>query len=132
MILNLSCLNFPQGGRISLDMQLHNHCTTVSRIFKLQQNKTFTNGYLHKCIYLVNIGSNDYINNYLQPTYYTTSHIYTTVKYAKVLVRQYSITTKGTCFYTFFRVVFILYNTILFFYANNLLSHLKPPCYDIW
>nr|KAJ0209788.1 hypothetical protein LSAT_V11C400175730 [Lactuca sativa] len=96
------------GGRISLDMQLHNHCTTVSRIFKLQQNKTFTNGYLHKCIYLVNIGSNDYINNYLQPTYYTTSHIYTTVKYAKVLVRQYSITTKGTCFYTFFRTLYDL------------------------
>lgn len=131
MILNLSCLNFPQGGRISLDMQLHNHCTTVSRIFKLQQNKTFTNGYLHKCIYLVNIGSNDYINNYLQPTYYTTSHIYTTVKYAKVLVRQYSKQLKVHVFLLFFCLC-LFYSIVLFFYANNLLSHLKPPCYDIW
>ncbi|KAI3764848.1 hypothetical protein L2E82_14865 [Cichorium intybus] len=78
------------GGRISLDRQLHNHYSTVSRLFKLQRNKTFTGEYLQKCIYVVNIGSNDYINNYLKPTFYTTSHMYTTKKYAKVLVRQYS------------------------------------------
>ncbi|KAI3743730.1 hypothetical protein L1987_56795 [Smallanthus sonchifolius] len=78
------------GGRISLDKQLFNHYSIVSRIFHLQRNITFTREYLGQCLYIVNIGSNDYINNYLKPTFYTTSHMYTTYQYAKILVRQYS------------------------------------------
>ncbi|KAJ9563139.1 hypothetical protein OSB04_008299 [Centaurea solstitialis] len=78
------------GGRISFNRQLHNHNTTLSRLFHLQRNTTFTNEHLSKCIYLVNIGSNDYINNYLMPTIYTTSHIHTPYRYATVLVRQYA------------------------------------------
>ncbi|XP_076924464.1 GDSL esterase/lipase At1g29670-like [Bidens hawaiensis] len=78
------------GGRISLDRQLLNHHSLVSQLFHLQRNITFTREYLSKCIYLVNMGSNDYINNYLKPKHYTTSHIYTTRQYAKILVRQYS------------------------------------------
>ncbi|XP_076955211.1 GDSL esterase/lipase At1g29670-like [Bidens hawaiensis] len=78
------------GGRISLDRQLLNHHSIVSRLFHLQRNITFTREYLSKCIYLVNMGSNDYINNYLKPKLYTTSHMYTTHQYAKILIRQYS------------------------------------------
>ncbi|KAK1424858.1 hypothetical protein QVD17_20198 [Tagetes erecta] len=83
------------GGRISLDKQLLNHHSIVSRLFHLQQNTTFTREHLSKCIYIVNIGSNDYINNYLKPKIYTTSHMYTTNQYAKILVRQYSRQLKG-------------------------------------
>nr|XP_043625723.1 GDSL esterase/lipase At1g29670-like [Erigeron canadensis] len=78
------------GDRISLGNQLKNHHTIVSRIFHLQQNTTFTKEYLRKCIYIVNIGSNDYINNYLKPNIYATSHMYTTYQYANILLRQYS------------------------------------------
>nr|KAJ0214580.1 hypothetical protein LSAT_V11C400175580 [Lactuca sativa] len=78
------------GDRISLDRQLLNHVTTISRISALQSNKTFTAEYLKKCIYLSNIGSNDYINNYLIPNNYPTSNTYTVDQYATVLVQQYS------------------------------------------
>ncbi|XP_024988769.1 GDSL esterase/lipase At1g29670-like [Cynara cardunculus var. scolymus] len=78
------------GGRISFDRQLRNHNTTLSRLFHLQRNTTFTNEHLSKCIYVVNIGSNDYINNYLMPTIYTTSHKHTPYEYATLLTRQYA------------------------------------------
>nr|XP_043624870.1 GDSL esterase/lipase At1g29670-like [Erigeron canadensis] len=78
------------GDRISLDRQLCNHKTVVSRLFSLHRNTTFTNEYLGKCIYVVNIGSNDYINNYLLPTIYTTSSKYTPQQYAASLIQQYS------------------------------------------
>ncbi|KAJ0836780.1 putative triacylglycerol lipase [Helianthus annuus] len=78
------------GGRISLDRQLLNHYSIVSRLFHLQRNITFTRDYLSKCIYIVNIGSNDYINNYFKPDIYATSHMYTTNRYAQRLVQQYS------------------------------------------
>lgn len=77
------------GDRISLDRQLLNHETTISRL-SAQSNKTYTVEYLKKCIYLVNIGSNDYINNYLIPNIYPTSNIYTIDEYAAVLVEEYS------------------------------------------
>ncbi|GJW47329.1 GDSL esterase/lipase-like protein [Tanacetum coccineum] len=77
------------GDRISLDRQLNNHIATISRLSLLQSNKTFTNEYLKKCIYLSNIGSNDYINNYLMPDSYPTSNTYTVDEYAALLVEQY-------------------------------------------
>ncbi|XP_071709073.1 GDSL esterase/lipase At1g29670-like [Rutidosis leptorrhynchoides] len=78
------------GDRISLKRQLCNHNTIVSRLFDIQRNITFTNQHLNKCIYVVYTGSNDYINNYLRPTIYTTSHIYTPYEYATNLIQQYS------------------------------------------
>ncbi|CAH1416004.1 unnamed protein product [Lactuca virosa] len=77
------------GDRISLDRQLLNHVTTISRISALQRNKTFTNEYLMKCIYLADIGSNDYVSNYFIPSIYNTSSIYTVEEYAVVLAEQY-------------------------------------------
>nr|GEV59286.1 GDSL esterase/lipase At1g29670-like [Tanacetum cinerariifolium] len=81
------------GGRISLDRQLHNHNATVSRLVHGQAgNSTITNNdeYLRMCLYIVNIGSNDYINNYLRPTLYTSSHKFTPYQYATILIQQYS------------------------------------------
>ncbi|KAM0010375.1 putative triacylglycerol lipase [Helianthus debilis subsp. tardiflorus] len=78
------------GDRISMDRQLLNHEKIISRLSALQSNKTFTDAYLKKCIYLSNIGSNDYINNYLIPSIYSTSKTYTADEYAAVLVQQYS------------------------------------------
>ncbi|MFS7988607.1 putative triacylglycerol lipase [Helianthus anomalus] len=81
---------FSQGDRISLDGQLLNHATIVSRLKLLQGNITFTNEYINKCIYLVNIGTNDYVNNYLMPQSYLTSRIYNPDQYAAILIQQYS------------------------------------------
>ncbi|GJV24386.1 GDSL esterase/lipase-like protein [Tanacetum coccineum] len=79
------------GGRISLNLQLKNHASIISRLVLLQRNSTFTNEYLKKCIYLVNMGANDYINNYLMPENFPTSRIFTPDQYAAVLVKQYSL-----------------------------------------
>ncbi|KAL8249418.1 hypothetical protein R6Q59_006286 [Mikania micrantha] len=78
------------GDRVSLDRQLRNHEAIVSRISALQQNKTLTDDHLKKCIYIVNIGNNDYINNYLMPDKYTTSHQYKMEEFAEVLAQQYT------------------------------------------
>ncbi|KAJ0641649.1 putative triacylglycerol lipase [Helianthus annuus] len=78
------------GDRISMDRQLLNHATIVSRLSRLQRNRTFTDENLRKCIYIVNIGSNDYINNYFIPTEYAAGRLYTPNQYAELLIRQYS------------------------------------------
>ncbi|XP_075500406.1 GDSL esterase/lipase At1g29670-like [Primulina tabacum] len=46
--------------------------------------------YLNKCLYAVNMGSNDYINNYLQPQIYPSSKLFTPDQFAKRLIQQYS------------------------------------------
>ncbi|CAI9279501.1 unnamed protein product [Lactuca saligna] len=74
------------GDRYSMDRQLRHHKSIISRISRLKKNTKF----LRKCIYIVNIGSNDYINNYFMPDLYNTSHMYTKHQYAKVLINQYS------------------------------------------
>ncbi|XP_024963485.1 GDSL esterase/lipase At1g29660-like [Cynara cardunculus var. scolymus] len=78
------------GDRFSFSRQLLNHEDITSRLSLVQRNKTFTNDYLKKCIYIVNIGTNDYINNYLMPNNYPTSQVYTIDQYAEVLIQQYS------------------------------------------
>ncbi|XP_059461936.1 GDSL esterase/lipase At1g29670-like, partial [Corylus avellana] len=78
-----------QGDRISMDRQLKNHQITVSKI-KLGNHNKSTAEYLSKCIYVVAIGSNDYLNNYFLPQYYPTSTIYTPQQYAVVLNDQLS------------------------------------------
>ncbi|XP_058201169.1 GDSL esterase/lipase At1g29670-like [Rhododendron vialii] len=78
------------GDRISLKRQLLNHQTIVSRIAFGLGSKEAAADYLSKCIYLVNIGSNDYINNYLMPQNYATSALYSPDQYADVLNQQYS------------------------------------------
>ncbi|KAL3846150.1 hypothetical protein ACJIZ3_003553 [Penstemon smallii] len=78
------------GDRISIDKQLINHNLTISHIAQLLGNESSTKHLLNKCLYLFVIGSNDYINNYYHPEYYTTSDTYTTEEYAAVLIQQYS------------------------------------------
>ncbi|XP_052180814.1 GDSL esterase/lipase At1g29670-like [Diospyros lotus] len=78
------------GELISMNKQLLNHQTSISRIVKFLGSEEAAAKYLNKCIYAVAIGSNDYINNYLLPKHYPTSHIYTPEEYAVVLTQQYS------------------------------------------
>ncbi|KAL7212723.1 hypothetical protein ACSBR2_015410 [Camellia fascicularis] len=78
------------GARISMNQQLLHHQITISRIALLLGSKQAATNYLSKCIYLVGMGSNDYINNYLLPQFYPTSSLYTPDQYATILIRQYS------------------------------------------
>ena len=79
-----------QGAGISMGRQLKNHKIIISRIADILGNKRLAHKHLHKCLYSVGLGSNDYINNYFVPQYYHTSKKYTTEQYAEVLINQYS------------------------------------------
>ncbi|KAL8268294.1 hypothetical protein R6Q59_002092 [Mikania micrantha] len=75
------------GERVWLDRQLRHHKYVISSISRDTENTTF----LKECIYLVNIGSNDYNNNYLMPgKHYNTSDMYSKDQYAEALKRKYS------------------------------------------
>ncbi|XP_059289908.1 GDSL esterase/lipase At1g29660-like [Lycium ferocissimum] len=75
-----SHLDIP-GDRIHLDRQLKNHKVTISRLANLLGNITSAKNHLNKCLFIVGIGSNDYINNYLIPEIYPSSHLYTPSEY---------------------------------------------------
>ncbi|OIT37872.1 PREDICTED: GDSL esterase/lipase At1g29670-like [Nicotiana attenuata] len=78
------------GDRIYLGRQLENHKVTISRVADLLGDKTAAKKHLNKCLFIVGIGSNDYINNYLMPETYPSSHLYTPSEYAAALIEQYS------------------------------------------
>ncbi|KAD3338031.1 hypothetical protein E3N88_33552 [Mikania micrantha] len=80
------------GGRISLNQQLANHATIILQLADLIGNGNLApvREHLHKCIYTVAMGNNDFINNYFYPQYYKTSSLYTPQEYADILVQQYT------------------------------------------
>ena len=88
-----------QGVRIPLNEQLKNHKTIISRISRLLGNGSSTRKLLSQCIYSIQIGSNDYINNYFKPEFYNTSRQYTLEQYAAVLVQKYSNQIKVSIYY---------------------------------
>ncbi|KAJ0668708.1 putative triacylglycerol lipase [Helianthus annuus] len=78
------------GDRVCLDKQLSNHEQILTRISALQQNQTLTDEHLRKCLYIVNMGNNDYINNYLMPELYNSSHQYKMEQFSEVLAQQFT------------------------------------------
>ncbi|RWR89168.1 GDSL esterase/lipase [Cinnamomum micranthum f. kanehirae] len=78
------------GQHISLSMQVVNFHATVEQLKIVLGSKTSVADYLSKCLYSVNIGVNDYANNYFIPEYYSTSRLYTPEQFATVLIQQYS------------------------------------------
>ncbi|KAK8635440.1 hypothetical protein V6N13_004177 [Hibiscus sabdariffa] len=82
------------GVCIPFNQQIKNHKTIISMITKLMGNYSATNLLLKQCIYSVQIGSNDYINNYFRPKFYETSRRFTPSKYATLLVQQLSLQLK--------------------------------------
>ncbi|KAA8515022.1 hypothetical protein F0562_018191 [Nyssa sinensis] len=78
------------GARITMNGQLRNFNKTVSQVVGLLGSKSSAAKYLKKCLYSVGMGSNDYLNNYFMPRFYTTSSRYTPKQYANVLIKQYS------------------------------------------
>ncbi|KAK2447525.1 GDSL esterase/lipase [Trifolium repens] len=78
------------GGNVDLGMQIANHRTIVTLIAIRLGGMPQAQQYLKKCLYYVNIGSNDFINNYYLPQYYPTSRTYNPQQYAQVLINQVS------------------------------------------
>ncbi|XP_020205645.1 GDSL esterase/lipase At1g29670-like isoform X2 [Cajanus cajan] len=78
------------GENIHLGAQLINHRVIYSRIAMRLGGSEKAEQYLNKCLYYMNIGSNDYINNYFLPNFYPASRIYTPLQFANLLIDQYS------------------------------------------
>ncbi|XP_061352022.1 GDSL esterase/lipase At1g29660-like [Gastrolobium bilobum] len=78
------------GTDISLELQLTHHRTIVSQISNRLGGVDKAQQHLNKCLYYMNIGSNDYMNNYFVPQHYPTSRTYNLEQYAKALIQQYS------------------------------------------
>ncbi|KAJ1426853.1 SGNH hydrolase superfamily [Sesbania bispinosa] len=76
------------GEHISLGLQIENHKVIISQIAARFGGVNKAIEYLNKCLYYVNIGTNDYENNYFLPNLYPTSHIYSPEQYAEVLTVQ--------------------------------------------
>lgn len=93
------------GDRISLNTQLRNHNVTTSHMSTLLGNKTLTMEYLSKCMYIVEMGNNDYINNYLLPQLYPSSHMYDPEQFATILIQHYSQQLKTLYLYGARKVV---------------------------
>lgn len=71
--------------------QVANFAATVRQLTRFFRGDTARlNAYLSKCIFSVGMGSNDYLNNYFMPNYYTTSSEYNPSTYAALLLQDYS------------------------------------------
>ncbi|GAA0165211.1 lipase [Lithospermum erythrorhizon] len=79
------------GGHLSMNQQVANFGRTVQvfrRLFRGDTNAM--NSYLAKCIFYAGLGSNDYLNNYFMPNFYSTKSQYSPGAYASRLLRDYS------------------------------------------
>ncbi|KAG6754482.1 hypothetical protein POTOM_042521 [Populus tomentosa] len=78
------------GQRYTMDLQLYNHKIIASRIAKELGGADVANKYLGHCIYAVEMGYNDYLNNYYGEGC-NSSNIYTPEQFAQLLVQTYEI-----------------------------------------
>ncbi|KAF3321709.1 GDSL esterase/lipase [Carex littledalei] len=78
------------GGRYSLKQQVLNFEEDLTEIKALFSNEDDYNNFLSKSIVVMVLGSNDYINNYLLPTLFTSSYTYTPKQYANLLLNEYT------------------------------------------
>ncbi|KAK7399742.1 hypothetical protein VNO78_10931 [Psophocarpus tetragonolobus] len=78
------------GEDISLGVQLENHKVTVTQITQKLGTADQAQQHLNKCLYYVNIGNNDYLNNYFLPEHYPTSREYSVDQYGEALAQEYS------------------------------------------
>ncbi|XP_074270352.1 GDSL esterase/lipase At4g18970-like [Silene latifolia] len=75
------------GDRVWLAKQVLNHRITVEKLRPYVTGPV--NNYLNKCLYTMNIGSDDYINNYFMPQYYPSKAIFNPDQFATALITEY-------------------------------------------
>ncbi|KNA24007.1 hypothetical protein SOVF_019850 [Spinacia oleracea] len=75
------------GDRVWMDKQIRNYLITTSKL--VLKVRGHVSDYLNKCLYTVNIGSNDYINNYFMPENYPSKRLYTPEQFANLLIVRF-------------------------------------------
>lgn len=76
-----------QGARYSLSRQVVNFESTLDQL-RTMMGSNVTN-FLAKSIAIMVFGSNDYINNYLMPSIYSSSYTYSPSEFANLLLNHY-------------------------------------------
>ena len=90
VIFFLFCFDFGmKGQRITFSGQVQNYLNTVSQVVQILGDENSAADYLRQCIYSVGLGSNDYLNNYFMPQFYSTSRQFTPEQYADDLINRY-------------------------------------------
>lgn len=113
-----------------MGLQLQHHTDIVSQIAKkLGYDKV--QQHLNKCLYYVNIGSNDFLNNYFLPQHYPTKGKYTTDQYAAALVQELSTYLKvfTSCIFSIDPINEMLLTRLKW---SNLWIHLSNPLNLLW
>ncbi|XP_073137700.1 GDSL esterase/lipase At1g29670-like [Henckelia pumila] len=77
------------GDNISMNKQLSNHQITISRLATLL-GPSQVQAYLNTCVYTVEMASNDYVNNYIQPQNYPSTASFTPDQFAAFLIQQFT------------------------------------------
>ncbi|KAL6538696.1 hypothetical protein OROGR_012684 [Orobanche gracilis] len=85
------------GGRTDFSGQVNNYRNTVEQVVSILGDEDSAANYLSKCIYSIGVGSNDYLNNYFMPLYYSTGRRYSPEQYADDLIQQYTEQLKYDC-----------------------------------
>jgi phospholipase/lecithinase/hemolysin len=78
-----------QGGRIPFAGQVQNYQTAVQTMVNILGDQDTASDRLSKCIFSVGMGSNDYLNNYFMPAFYSTGSRYTPQQFADTLIADY-------------------------------------------
>ncbi|KAJ8769107.1 hypothetical protein K2173_000882 [Erythroxylum novogranatense] len=82
------------GDRFNFREQVESFESSLSKLSN-QMNEDDLIQYLARSLVVINIGSNDYINNYLLPSIYSTSSIYNSKDYTDLLIRTYTTHIMG-------------------------------------
>ncbi|XP_075482372.1 GDSL esterase/lipase At1g29670-like isoform X1 [Primulina tabacum] len=86
----LDYTNYFLGQRYDLKMQIEHHAYTVSQVERILGNAHKSKELLNKCMYISNIGNNDFLDYFLEPILSPATKLYTLDQYAGVLVQAYS------------------------------------------
>ncbi|EPS61267.1 hypothetical protein M569_13531, partial [Genlisea aurea] len=78
------------GARIDFDGQARNFRNVLDRVANILGGEETARNHVGKCIFSVGMGSNDYLNNYFMPLYYSSSRRYTPEQFADVLIQRYA------------------------------------------
>nr|AFK40262.1 unknown [Lotus japonicus] len=79
------------GAHTSMNAQVANFGNTVQQLRRyFRGDNDSLSSYLSKCMFFSGMGSNDYLNNYFMPDFYSTSSDYTASAYATVLLQDYA------------------------------------------
>ncbi|CAH8330130.1 unnamed protein product [Eruca vesicaria subsp. sativa] len=79
------------GAHTSMNQQVNSYTNAVQQM--LQYFRGDTNElqrYLSRCIFYSGMGSNDYLNNYFMPDFYSTSSDFNDKTYAESLIKNYT------------------------------------------